>query len=197
MKTIAAFLLLCATVCAQPPAQVANPCTVRINVVDKVGGSHGSGVYAEPGFVLTANHVVADRRSNHVTVDFPTLGEMGGEVIATDKRQDLALIYCCCKDKMPEFVKWASKPAPGAVLAIEGYGHGTFKRQEGTYSSKRFGDSNATWEQVDGASARSGDSGGPVYYKGKLLGILWGSDGKATLFTPIDIVRKFVEENAK
>ena len=196
MKTIATVLLLLVPVCAQAQ-QVANPCTVRIKVEDKSGGSAGSGVYTEPGFVLTANHVVADRRTDHVTVVFPDLGSVAGEVIATDKRQDLALIYCSCKCKMPEFVRWAEKPKPGAVLTIEGYGHGTFKRQEGTYSSKRFGDKHATWEQVDGAAARSGDSGGPVYYKGRLLGILWGSDGKDTLFTPIDVVRKFVEENAK
>ena len=170
---------------------IPNPCTVRINVPDRDGsGSAGTGALVAPNLVMTANHVVKDRKDT-VLVTFPNGRVVEGNVIKTDEAQDIAAIEIPVTGITP--LKIGEMPNDGDKLSIEGYGGGKFAACTGTLSPKRFGQQKEKWRQIDGCQARSGDSGGPVLNEaGEFVGVLWGSSRGQTLFTAIDIVRDFL-----
>jgi len=176
-----------------------NPCTLRIHVVDKDGMSHGTGAFIGQQLVVTAWHVVRDRKSDAVTVDFPAHEDVKGKVLAEDKAQDFAIIELEERFRM-RHLSLKTDLVDGEALIVEGYNGGRdlshFKRGEGTLSSKRYGGGGATWFKVEGYGARSGDSGGPVYSAdGQFAGCLWGSVDGEVYFTPANIIVEFVLDN--
>ena len=168
-----------------------NPCTVRINVADLSGtGSSGTGALVG-NIVLTANHVVQDRKENTVLVTFPNGRVVEGTILKIDAKQDLAAIQIPATGITP--LKVGEMPADGDRLSIEGYGGGKFAACTGILDPKKFGKEGPTWRKINGCQARSGDSGGPVLNEaGEFVGVLWGSTKGETFFTAIDIVRDFM-----
>lgn len=154
------------------------PWCVQIDVTDKYGSSHGSGVLVSPSLVLTNNHVVCDRKNDEsVKVWFPSGETVGGVVIRTDKVNDLAAIRV--PSSLKPFISLRSENLQiGEQLTFHGYaGKHKYRCTTGVLtrfeSPRRIGLN--TFLYAKGASSRDGDSGGPITREdGTLGGVLFG-----------------------
>lgn len=201
-----------------PSVTVAAPpewCVRIIAYCDKdgVADQMGSGVLTEKG-VLTNNHVVRDAWKYEIL--FPNWDVVPATVAKTDKTLDLALLVGDF-GKRPT-VKLAASCDLGSVVAIHGYGQGTYLTQPGVvvkfYEAKEIRiqgrDMKASvkgeFAEISPGKARPGDSGGPVVnaVTQELVALLFGSgpnDDKNewgvpfkgyTMGTRIEKVREFL-----
>lgn len=186
------ILLILRDAKAQAPTPVTPPAQcVMVIIMDKDGTpSKGSGALAGFNLVVTAYHVVKDRKSKDCEILFPNWRLMQATVVKIDKKADLCLIRLkgvCHTSPFPlskqEF--WKS----GTEFIVMGYGYGPFKASHGSLDRRSWG----PWKNVLGAEVRNGDSGGPVLdSQGRYAGTLWGSDKEGTMFTPVDTIREFM-----
>lgn len=158
----------------QPP----HPAVVRIIAPENGGTSMGSGVLvdvnASQGLVLTNWHVIRGA-SSAVLVQFPDGFQTAGTVIRHDEPWDLAAVAIW----RPRAVPIPIAPAPptiGEPLSIAGYGKGPFRSEVGPCTQYLAPGSGYPLEFVElRATARRGDSGGPILNaRGELAGILFG-----------------------
>ncbi len=158
----------------QPP----HPAVVRIIAPENGGTSMGSGVLvdvnASQGLVLTNWHVIRGA-SSAVLVQFPDGFQTAGTVIRHDEPWDLAAVAIW----RPRVVPIPIAPAPptiGEPLSIAGYGKGPFRSEAGPCTQYLAPGSGYPLEFVElQATARRGDSGGPILNaRGELSGILFG-----------------------
>jgi S1-C subfamily serine protease len=171
----------------QPTRAVPQDQCVRILVEDRDGNySLGSGALISDKFVATANHVVKDRATDKVTVNFPNQSIVG-DVLGGDPNLDISIIMLA---EVPKCKPLEVADAHGA-LSVQGYGSGKYKQQWGVLSTTT---TIRGWYKVEGVEARSGDSGGPVIdVNGAFVGTLWGSVDGDTYFTPADKVLRHLE----
>lgn len=199
--TILGFVLCLPSIASEPIEQphlsVPPAACVRVHVKDKGGEgarSAGSGAYLGQQLIVTAAHVVKDRQSRTVEILFPSWEVIKGDVVHTDKEHDLAFIKLENDPRTTKplvFSRMGFERESKAELSVNGYGYGIFKQSWGTLSPKRWGSGGYKWNSVDGAQARSGDSGGPILdASGWYAGTLWGSVEGSTYFTPVTIVLK-------
>jgi len=163
--------------------QQPHPAVARVVAPDGTGTSLGSGVLvdinASQALVLTNWHVVRDARSA-VLVQFPDGFQSAGTIVRVDQTWDLAAIVIWKPAVEP--VRLATRPpAIGETLTIAGYGRGPFRAESGActqYLSPGGGQPHELVELV--ATARQGDSGGPIFNAaGELAGVLFGqADGR-------------------
>jgi hypothetical protein len=149
------------------------------------GQSFGSGVYvAYEGLklVVTAGHVTHNAKA--IQVRFYTGHPSQAKILTVDTTWDVCVLAL---DSEPEGIApaaleygEAAMQQPGNRLESCGYGpdgklacnHGQFL-QYAHPAEVKIGD----WMEFSG-HARQGDSGGPVFNaNGKVVGILWGTDG--------------------
>lgn len=198
MKTLLLLLalLVAVPVFAHPHCP---PGVVRIYVYedgDQFADSYGSGAVISPTQILTNYHVVKDRRKNNsVQVRFSDGSRRGAIVIASSEKWDIVLLKIHLTPFTP--LKLGERPQAGQNVTIQGFGSDyEYVAAAGTVSHQFFfpteGDP-GDFFQVRGATARQGDSGGPVTDQdGRLVGILFASDAgeKFTLGVTIDRIRK-------
>jgi hypothetical protein len=177
--------------CAEP--QPLQQC-VKIHTEDKGGmSSRGTGTYVGLRLVASCAHNVRDRLSDDsVEIEFPSGESLAGKVLYFDETYDLSLIelsgtpHCKPLYMTPELTE-------GEPLSIQGYASG-YRKVWGTLSEKRYGKT-GQWRTIDGAASLQGESGGPVSNKhGEFCGVLWGSDGGQTYFTPGRVVIEKIKE---
>ena len=158
----------------QPP----HPAVVRIIAPENGGTSMGSGalvdINATQGLVLTNWHVIRGA-SSAVLVQFPDGFQTAGTVIRHDEPWDLAAVAIW----RPRVVPIPIAPAPptiGEQLTIAGYGKGPFRSEAGPCTQYLAPGNGYPLEFVElRATARRGDSGGPILNaRGELAGILFG-----------------------
>jgi len=173
----------------QPP----HPAVPRIIAAERAATSLGSGVLVDvndrQGLVVTNWHVVRDT-SSAVLVQFPDGFQTAGTVLLHDETWDLAVIVIWRPPVAP--IPLADGlPAIGAPLSIAGWGRGTFRAQTGPctqYLSPGSGHPQELVEML--ASARQGDSGGPILDAGgRLVGILFGQNEGRTIGSGVARVR--------
>lgn len=165
--------------------QTPHPAVVRIVAAEQSGASLGSGVLVDAnhaqGLVLTNWHVVRDSRSA-VLVQFPDGFQSTGTVIRWDEPWDLAAI-AIWRPRAEPVPLAARPPAPGDMLSIAGYGRGPYRAEMGRcteYLSPGTGYPRELVELM--ATARQGDSGGPIINdKGELAGVLFGQNSGRTI----------------
>ena len=165
--------------------QTPHPAVVRIVAAERSGASLGSGVLVDAnhaqGLVLTNWHVVRDSRSA-VLVQFPDGFQSAGTVIGWDEPWDLAAI-AIWRPRAEPVPLAARPPAPGDALSIAGYGRGPYRAETGRcteYLSPGTGYPRELVELM--ATARQGDSGGPILNnKGELAGVLFGQNSGRTI----------------
>lgn len=161
----------------------AQAATVRV-VNSNRSSSIGSGVYIGDGLALTCYHIFKDdygRESvGRVTVEFAGKPHVA-VIIARDKTWDLTLLRVTRPPRGAPFVVFSDRLAvKGETLYFAGYG--PIRRllvktgrvlRFASGRGHRFKD----WIVITGG-ARDGDSGGPIFdRRGRLAGILWGTDG--------------------
>ena len=165
--------------------QKPHPAVVRIVAAEQGGASLGSGVLVDvnrdQGLVLTNWHVVRDARSA-VLVQFPDGFQTAGTVIRTDEAWDLAALVIWRPPVAPIPLA-KSPPVPGDLLTIAGYGRGPYRAQAGRCTEYLSPATGYPKEFVElAASARQGDSGGPILNdRGELAGVLFGQNSGRTI----------------
>jgi hypothetical protein len=142
--------------------------------------------------VVTNWHVVRSARQG-VLVVFPDGFQSLGQVLRMDDDWDLAGILIKRPTAAP--VKVASQPPQiGELLTIAGYGGGTYRAQTGRCTQYLAPSLRHPFEIVEcAATARQGDSGGPIFNSnGELAGVLFGEGGGRTSGTYCGRVHQFL-----
>jgi len=135
-----------------------------------VAGSRKAGI----AYALAANHVIASARGP-VTVHHKT-GKLPGRILGSDPQGDLALIGTAYPEGLELHPLADADPQTGQEVWHGGYEHaGPMRAAKGKVV--KWYKSGYTFELTTGA--RDGASGGPVLdTSGRLVGILWGSNGR-------------------
>lgn len=146
--------------------QQASPSVVTI----RVGRGAGSGsIISADGLVLTNDHVVSSARNGRVEVLTSTGQTYTGDVIATDRRNDLALVRLQTSDRLPA-LRIASRD--GIRVGQQVYAIGSPFGLSGTFTTgilSRIADNGDL--QTD-AAINPGNSGGPLLNSnGELIGV--------------------------
>jgi hypothetical protein len=178
--------------------QTPHPAVARIIAPENSGTSLGSGILVDvnrtQGLVLTNWHVIRDSRSG-VLVQFPDGFQSAGTVVRWDEPWDLAAIVIWKPNATPVSLAPA-KPVPGEPLTIAGYGRGPFRAETGPCTQYLAPGSGYPPEFVElSATARQGDSGGPIFNtRGELAGVLFGQNDGRTIGSCSTRLRAFLAE---
>lgn len=175
---------------------VPHPAVARIVTADDVGTSVGSGVLVDAnpsqGLVLTNWHVIRDSRGP-VLVQFADGFQSAATVLRYDADWDLAAMVIWKPPAQPVALAPAA-PVVGDRLTIAGYGRGVYREESGActgYLSPGGGLPNEFVELA--ATARQGDSGGPILdAERRLAGVLFGQNDGRTIGSCSSRVRVFL-----
>ncbi len=176
--------------------QTPHPSVARIVAPDEGGVSLGSGVLVDmnqsQGLVLTNWHVIRDTRSA-VLVQFPDGFQSAGTVIRHDEAWDLAALVIWKPQVTP--IPLADQPPQiGELLTIAGFGRGAYRAETGPCTEYLSPGTGYAKEFVElSATARQGDSGGPILNAdGKLAGVLFGQSNGRTIGSCSTRVKEFL-----
>jgi len=176
--------------------QTPHPSVARIIAPDQGGVSLGSGVLVDvnrsQGLVLTNWHVIRDSRSA-VLVQFPDGFQSAGTVIRYDEAWDLAALVIWKPSATP--IELADRPpAIGEPLTIAGFGRGAYRAETGPCTEYLSPGTGYAKEFVElAATARQGDSGGPILdANGRLAGVLFGQNEGRTIGSCSTRLRAFL-----
>lgn len=145
--------------------QQVNPATVTVYA----GREIGSGSIVSPdGLVITNYHVVNTAQRGQVTVQLTSGDRYTGQIIATDRVHDLALIQLEGGSSLP-FVQLAvTNPQPGDMVFAIGSPYG----QPGVMTSGTFSRVRPTGDLQSDVVLKPGNSGGPLLNaRGELVGV--------------------------
>jgi hypothetical protein len=176
--------------------QKPHPAVARIIAPEQSGVSMGSGVLVDAnrtqGLVITNWHVIRDSRSA-VLVQFPDGFQSAGTVIRWDEAWDLAALVVWRPPATPVALA-AQPPAIGESLTIAGYGRGTYRAETGPCTEYLSPGTGYAKEFVElSATARQGDSGGPILNDhGELAGVLFGQNDGRTIGSCSTRLRTFL-----
>jgi len=168
----------------------------RIVAPENAGVSLGSGVLVDvnrtQALVLTNWHVIRDSRSA-VLVQFPDGFQSAGTVVHWDEPWDLAAIVIWKPHAVPVTLA-ETPPLIGEPLTIAGYGRGPFRAETGICTEYLSPGAGYPKEFVElAATARQGDSGGPILNeRGELAGVLFGQSDGRTIGSCSSRVRTFL-----
>ena len=168
----------------------------RIVAPENAGVSLGSGVLVDvnrtQALVLTNWHVIRDSRSA-VLVQFPDGFQSAGTVVRWDEPWDLAAIVIWKPHAVPVTIA-ERPPLIGEPLTIAGYGRGPFRAETGNCTEYLSPGAGYPKEFVElAATARQGDSGGPILNeRGELAGVLFGQSDGRTIGSCSSRVRTFL-----
>jgi hypothetical protein len=177
----------------QPP----HPAVARIVAPEDAGTSLGSGVLVDvnrsQGLVLTNWHVVRDSRAA-LLVQFPDGFQSAGTVVRWDEAWDLAAVVIWKPQSLPVTLATAP-PAIGESLTIAGFGRGSYREETGPCTEYLAPGRGYPREFVElKATARQGDSGGPIFNdRRELAGILFGQNDGRTIGSCSTRVHAFLE----
>jgi hypothetical protein len=173
-----------------------HPAVVRVLVPERGSTSYGSGtlvnVHMEYGLVVTNWHVVCDA-AGPPTVVFPDGFRSAAQVVKVDRDWDLAAL-AIWKPGVAAVPLAPSAPRPGESLSIAGYGGGPYRQVSGACTQYVAPGRSFPMEMVElAASARQGDSGGPIFNsQGELAGVLFGEGHGRTAGSYCGRVRQFL-----
>lgn len=148
--------------------------TVMVCRPDK--GSHGSGFFVTDNIILTNHHVVDGH--DFVEIRLHNKMEAFGKVMAVDLYRDLALVKINAHGKPVRFYTKKTIPAGTTLEAIGHPENLPFTITRGIFSAYRSRpshhlpsrDIDVRYIQTD-AAINCGNSGGPLFYKDRLVGV--------------------------
>ena len=168
---------------AKAPSHI-HPAVVRVVAPGRGSVSYGSGtlvdVKGDYGLVVTNYHVINEATGN-VSVVFPDGFYSLATVRKVDRDWDLAALVIKRPQTTPVPLAKVA-PRPGEPLTIAGYGSGNYRAVAGRCTQYVAPGKRLPFEMVElAASARQGDSGGPILNnQGELAGVLFGEGGGRT-----------------
>ena len=178
-----------------------HPAIVRVQTDCVDSWIYGSGVLVansdSRGLVVTNWHVItcdAKSRVRKITVILSDGRKLRAKLLKADRAWDLAAL------EIPPTgltaIELAGRPArPGEPCTIAGYGpKGVYREAAGQCVRYLSPDGKLPREDIEvSATARQGDSGGPILNgQGSLAGILWGTRPGETFGASVQRVRKFL-----
>ena len=173
-----------------------HPAVARIVAPESGGASLGSGVLVDvnqsQGLVLTNWHVVRDSRSA-VLVQFPDGFQSAGTVVRQDEAWDLAAIVIWKPSATPIPIA-DTPPQIGERLTIAGFGRGIYREESGECTEYLSPGTGYAKEFVElKATARQGDSGGPIFNdRREVAGVLFGQNDGRTIGSCSKRLREFL-----
>lgn len=146
--------------------EIANPAVVSITT----GYSGGSGSIISPeGLVLTNEHVIRGARNGVVNVRTASGNTYRGQVIASDRRNDLALVQLQTQDRLPTL---RLADADGIRVGQQVYAIGSPYGLSGTFTTGILSRIAENGDLQTDASLNPGNSGGPLLNsRGELIGV--------------------------
>jgi serine protease Do len=174
--------------------RAANPAVVTI----RAGNSTGSGSIVTPdGIVLTNEHVI--RGVNRVSVTLPNGKTYNGTVIASDNKNDLALIRLQTSDRLPTIPLADAESEVGQKVFAIGSPYGL----SGTLTTGIISRIGSNGDLQTDAALNPGNSGGPLLNsQGELIGInkaILSPNGKGNIgigfATSATVARAFIAQN--
>jgi S1-C subfamily serine protease len=182
----------------RPGTTSPHPAVVRILVAEGKSQSLGSGTLVDVrdqfGLVVTNWHVIRDAQGE-IVVLFPDGFRSAARVVQHDVDWDLAALSIWRPQAQPVVVA-LEPPRPGEALAIAGYGSdGSYRVASGACTQYLAPSGKHPYELVElAATARQGDSGGPIFnQRGELAGVLFGTVEGTTAGSYGGRVWKFLE----
>jgi len=177
--------------------RIASPTVVTIST----GRGSGSGTIVSPdGLILTNEHVVRSSRGGVVSVSTTAAKRYTGQVIATDRKNDLALVRLNTSDRFPtvRLANSGSIQVGARVFAI-----GSPFGLSGTLTTGILSRISPTGDLQTDAALNPGNSGGPLLNsRGELIGvnkaILSPGGGGNTgigFATSVAVAKNFIEQN--
>ncbi len=173
-----------------------HPAVARIVAPGDGSVSYGSGtlvhIAGQYGFVVTNWHVV-NEATGPISVHFPDGFYSLGTIQNVDRDWDLAVIAVRKPNAQPVRIA-ARPPQRGEMLTIAGYGSGQYREATGPCTQYVAPGLEFPYEMVElAASARQGDSGGPIFNsQGELAGVLFGEGNGRTSGSYCGRVRWFL-----
>jgi hypothetical protein len=173
-----------------------HPAVARIVAPESSGTALGSGVLVDvnrsQGLVLTNWHVVRDSRSA-LLVQFADGFQSAGTVVRWDEAWDLAAVVIWKPVATPVSIA-ATAPVIGERLTIAGFGRGAYREEAGPCTDYLSPGTGYAKEFVElQATARQGDSGGPIFNdRRELAGVLFGQAEGRTIGSCSTRVRTFL-----
>lgn len=189
----------CPTSGWRAPAIKNNPAVVRVFVKEGNGPrAIGSGVVfrqrGKVAYVLTAAHVIRDRIKNGVTV-WTGKQLYQATVLACNETWDVAILRIA-DPKIKPLILADNPPRPGDSVECSGLGqNGTFRYFQGPVTQYVSPGKQHPFEWIEvRAVVRQGDSGGPIVNKkGRIVGLITGSDHSITVGPCLPRIRKIVD----
>jgi hypothetical protein len=178
-----------------------HPAVVRIVAPGNGSISYGSGtliyVGEQVGLVITNWHVINEATAP-ISVHFPDGFYSLGTIQSIDQDWDLAAIAIRKPPNVSPVSLSNRAPRPGEMLTIAGYGSGQYRAASGPCTQYVAPGLEFPYEMVElAASARQGDSGGPIFNdRGELAGVLFGEGNGRTSGSYCGRVRWFVSRVA-
>ena len=173
-----------------------HPAVVRVIVDEGRVTTNGTGSLValrdRNGLIITNWHVVRDAKGT-IQVVFPDSFRSEARVLRTDQDWDLAALEILRPNVQPLTIS-SMAPQPGDSLMIAGYGQGDYRAVTGKCTQYLAPSIKHPYEMVElSASARQGDSGGPILNdRGELAGVLFGADRATTTGSYCGRVRWFL-----
>lgn len=180
------------------PTIKGNSAIVRIIIRESLGNGIGSGTIfrqeRKVAYVLTAAHVVADRIRNGVTVRVS--GQLyQATVLCEDKLWDVAILRIADPGIKP--IALADEiPKPGDSVECSGLGpNGVYRYARGPVTKFVSPGKNLPFEWIEvKIASRQGDSGGPIVNtKGRIVGLINGTDNRITAGPCLPRIRKIIK----
>jgi S1-C subfamily serine protease len=177
--------------------QIASPAVVTL----RTGRSSGSGSIVSPeGLVLTNEHVIRGARGGRVRVQTSTGQQYNGQVIATDRRNDLALVRLETTDRFPT-VRLANEQ--GIQVGQRVFAIGSPFGLSGTLTTGILSRIDPGGDLQTDAALNPGNSGGPLLNsRGELIGVnkaILSPGGRGNVgigfATSAIAAREFIEQN--
>ena len=175
--SILVILILSAPVFAQRPVWSNAVC----GVCNPAGGCGTGTVIHQDGkqwaYVVTNQHVVGSHST--AAIEWSNGYTQSGKVIYRHRAADLAVVALRVRAKLVvlPIANSDQMPEPDSVVQLAGYGtKRKFTVWSATYKGTEELRGGTHQVKVD-TEAESGDSGGPIIYKNRLIGVLWGGSG--------------------
>jgi S1-C subfamily serine protease len=189
---------------APPPADDDGLKAASVRIANQLGsvidGGSGTvvGLQDNKALVLTCRHLFPGGRAGKLTVHFPSGRVYEAVLIAVDSQADLACMYILNDGQVP-WVPIADAPAErGTPVCQVGYPHGKGPIFRRGGSLGIGGHTSGTPVMDISVAVQSGDSGSGVFgtTNRRLVGVIWGGDGRTSAATGIPDIHRFVEQKA-
>lgn len=177
--------------------QRVNPAVVTVFAGREIGS--GS-VVSSNGLIITNNHVVNGAVGSQVSATTSNGQRYQGQVIAIDRRSDLALIQLQTRGQLPTVPLANSTPQSGeAVLAI-----GSPYGRPGVLTTGTFSSVRSNGDLQSRVVLQPGNSGGPLLNTlGEMVGVnkailesAQGSNTGISIATNVQTARSFIAQNS-